>query len=200
LLEDRYRLSRDARIPSRFAIEHHAALAYMENLHDTSRRQLEVAHIDGHADFGLGDPSWVHLIGEWLARDPSQRRRPPMSTRACNPGSFLAYAAAARLLAGVTYAFPPGGGNDVHIIYFHNNNPRSGFLELERFGIPIDANEYESLAAERAISIEPLIPFQALPIGDFKAERPFDRGFVCQSPGITPKKADQLLYVLASGI
>lgn len=107
-LEDRCGLSRGTRITGRFAIEHHAALAYMENLHDTVGGKFEVAHIDGHADLGLGDPSWVHLTTEWLAKDPSQRRRPPMHRCMCNPGSFLAYAAAGRLLTGVTYAFPPG--------------------------------------------------------------------------------------------
>jgi hypothetical protein len=196
-LENRCGLSRSAKIPGRYAIEHDAALEFMESLRDTSGLQLEVAHIDGHADLGLGDPSWVHLIGEWLAKEPLQRRAPPMSTKACNPGSFLAYAAAARLLAGVTYAFPPGGGNDFHTIFFHENNPDSGFLELKRFGTQVDAMEYESLTADRAISVEPLIPFQALPIEHFKAKRAFDRGFVCQSPGFTPKKSDSLLYVLA---
>lgn len=90
----------------------------------------------------------------------------------------------------------PRGGNDLPIIYFRNNDPRSGFLELKRFEKPIDWMKYDSLTAANAISIEPEIPFEILPIEDFAAKRQFDLAFVCQSPGFTPKQSDQLLLVL----
>lgn len=196
-LEGRCGLSKDTRLPSRFAVDHDAALPYLEDLHDQSGRLIELAHLDGHADLGLGDPSWVHLVTEWLARAPAQRRRPPKGKRYCNPGSFLAYAAAERLLAGVTYAFPEGGGEDFHIIFFRDNDPASGLLELKRFDLSGGIGESETLTVDRAISVEPVIPYRTMSINEFQAARSFDRGFVCQSPAFTPKASDELLYVLA---
>lgn len=200
-LEDRCKLSSRAKIPGRFAIEHDAALPYMEELYDHFGQELEVAHLDGHADLGLGDPSWVHLVTDWLAKKPSDRRRPPSHIGACNPGSYLAYAAAARFLADVKYAYPPGGGDDFPIILFHENSPRGGYLELKRFSPEDRKNlDYEELRADNAISVEPKIPYRAMPIENFQASKPFDRAFVCQSPGFTPKASDRLLYVLAEYI
>lgn len=196
-LEGQCGLSRDTSLPSRFAIDHDAALAYFEALHDQSGRLLELAHLDGHADLGLGDPSWVHLVTEWLAKAPAQRCQPPKGKGYCNPGSFLAYAAAERLLAGVTYAFPEGGGDDFHTIFFKDNNPAIGFLELKGFNLSSGARDYETLTIDRAISVEPEIAYRAMSINEFRAARSFDRGFVCQSPAFTPKASDELLYVLA---
>lgn len=198
-LETRCGLSRKSRIPGRYRTEHDGALEFFEGLHDSCGKLLHLVHLDGHADLGLGDASWVHLIREWLAKNPFDRRRPPTGSKFCNPGSYLAYAAAARLLASVVYAYPPGGGNDFHAAYFLDNNPRSGFLQLKHF-TSIDTMDYEQLTADRATSLEPLIPYRALPIGDYQTSDAFDAAFACQSPGFTSKKADKLLYVLAEYI
>ncbi len=195
-LETKCGLSRGSRIPGRYRTEHDGALEFFEGLHDQDGRLLHVAHLDGHADLGLGDPSWVHVIREWLAKSPSDRRRPPHGRKFCNPGSYLAYAAAERLLASITYAYPPGGGSDFPTVYFLDNNPLSGFLQLKHFE-SFGTMDYEELTADQAISVEPLIPFRASPISEYQAPEPFDAAFVCQSPGFTSKKADSLLYVLA---
>lgn len=194
-LETRCHLSTELKIPGRYRTEHDGALEFFEGLHDKYGRLLHVAHLDGHADLGLGDPSWVHLIGAWLVKNPSDRRCPPTGTRFCNPGSYLAYAAAARLLASVIYAYPPGGGNDFHTVYFLDNNPQSGFLQLKHFK-SFKPDEYEQLTANRATCLEPHIPYRALPITEYQASGAFEAAFVCQSPGFTSKRADRLLYVL----
>jgi len=198
-LETRCNLSTSLKIPGRYRIEHDGALEFFEGLHNEDGRRLHVAHLDGHADLGLGDPSWIHLMREWLAMNPSDRRRPPKGTKFCNPGSYLAYAAAGRLLDSVIYAYPPGGGNDFHTAYFLDNNPRSGFLQLKHF-TSIDVIDYEQLTAGRAVSLEPRIPYCALPIMEYQAAEDFDDAFVCQSPGFTSKKSDRLLHVLADYI
>lgn len=198
-LETRCGLSRQSAIRGRYRTEHDGALEFFEDLHDEYRKLLHLVHLDGHADLGLGDASWVHLIREWLAKNPSDRRRPPTGTKFCNPGSYLAYAAAGRLLASVIYAYPPGGGNDFHTVYFLNNNPRSGARQLKHFA-SFDTEDYEQLTADRATSLEPVIPYRALPIADYQASDAFDAAFVCQSPGFTSRKADRLLYVLAEYI
>lgn len=198
-LETRCCLSKTSRLPGRYRTEHDGALEFFEGLHDKYGKQLHVVHLDGHADLGLGDASWGHLIREWLAKHPSDRRRPPTGSKFCNPGSYLAYAAAGRLLDSVVYAYPPGGGNDFPTIYFLHNNTDSGFLQLKHF-TSFDTMDYEHLTADLATCLEPTIPYRALPITDYKASSAFDFAFVCQSPGFTSKKSDRLLNVLAEYI
>lgn len=198
-LEAKCGLSRKQKIPGRYRTEHDSALEFFENLYDTNGKLLRLIHLDGHADLGLGDRSWTHIIGEWLAKDPLDRRRPPVGAGYCNPGSYVAYAAAARILDSVIYAYPPGGGNDLHRVYFLNNDSTSGFLQLKHFKF-LDISCYDELTADKADHVEPIISYSALPITEFEEQEAHHAAFVCQSPGFTSKKADRLLYILADYI
>jgi hypothetical protein len=55
-----------------------------------------LVHVDAHADLGLGDASWVHIVSELLRLPVAQRSDPPRGSRFLNAGSYIAYALAAR--------------------------------------------------------------------------------------------------------
>jgi hypothetical protein len=65
----------DARRPG-FVVEHHNELFYRwgEAIEaGQMTKQLEVVHVDAHADLGLGDASYAYLMGE-LAFEPIEDR------------------------------------------------------------------------------------------------------------------------------
>lgn len=197
-LEKQCGLSTKHPIPGRFVIEHDAAFDYWREIVETRGAELDVSHIDGHADLGLGDPSWVHLTETHLHAPVEDRVNPRRGRAFCNAGSYMSYAAAARFLSKFTYAHPSRGGNDLPIIHFLNNDPQSGFLQLKAFPPKSHrTHDYERLTADLAVSVEPPIPFQRMHIEEFQATAPFDYALVCQSPAFTPKSADALIQVLA---
>jgi hypothetical protein len=202
-LEDQCGLSVSSPIPGRFVIHHDGAFNYWHQLVASTGQTLDVVHIDGHADLGFGDSSWVQLTSEQLILPPVKRGSPPRGVKACNPGSYLAYAIAARWISQLSYVYPPGGGNDLPIIYFSQNDPRSGQLELKSFSSETHKSYLENLdyegtfTKENATAVESLVPFSAVPIGAFRTTATFDFGLLCQSPGFTPKKSDALIHVIA---
>lgn len=193
-LEVNCRLSRSQKIPGRFAIEHDVCLSYMEHLHDTTGRKINVVHLDGHADLGFGDSSWVHLSGHWLRLPIDQRRNPPISKEACNPGSYLAYGAAEGLIEEIIFAHPPGRRDDLHPIYFLNNDIHSGFLQFKQYNV-YGYECYNMITEKNAISVGDKIKFKTVPIEKFHTLNNFECAFLCQSPAFTSKKSDLLITV-----
>jgi hypothetical protein len=89
------------------------------------------------------------------------------------------------------------------IIYFFNNDPGSGYIEMKALppALVREANcnpdpFRDILTAERAVAVEPRVPFRLTPIEEYTAEAPFEVGFLCKSPGFTPRKSDELIPVI----
>jgi hypothetical protein len=196
-LEQNCNLSTARRIPGFFAVEHDQAFDYFLQLSKHHNTKLNIVHLDGHADLGLGDPSWIELITKYLLLTQTEKENPPRGRRGCNPGSYLAYAAAAEIIQSIVYAYPPRGGNDLHTIFFKNNDIESNQLVLKAFDKSVVSGlNYENLTDDLAIlKMEP-IDFHRCPIESYKANCAFDYLFFCQSPAFTPKTSDRLLKVI----
>jgi hypothetical protein len=55
------------RIPGRFVVHHDEAFDFWRELVAKHHTQIDLVHIDAHADLGLGDDSsWVHIVSELL--------------------------------------------------------------------------------------------------------------------------------------
>jgi hypothetical protein len=200
-LEQQCGLSKEQPIPGRFAIEHDAAFDYWKEIVRGTGETLDVVHVDGHADLGWGNSSWVNLLQDYLWRPVSERYEPLRGLGFMNPGSYLAYAIAARFVSSVVYIYPHGGRSDIPDIYFRGNNPASGFIELKAFSPEaMQTLQFEKLTAEAASIIEPAVPFSHMPIKQFRAAEPFQAGFLCQSPWFTPRKSDELISVIGEYI
>lgn len=199
-LEKRCGLSSASPIPGRFKIEHDGAFAFLCEQADKAGQAVDVVHIDGHADLGMGESSWMQLLGQNMLKAVAERRSPPFRSGACTPGSYLAYACAARVVSTLRYAFPRGGGNDLMPYVFKDHDPHSGIIELRGYDEAYlqSAIRTHGIDVDQAVYVDPSIPFYAGRIEDFRHEgTPFVGAFVCQSPAYTPVGSDGLLKVLS---
>lgn len=200
-LENQCGLRTNARIPGRYAEEHAAAFGYFGEQMAHGASQLDVTHVDGHADLGMGEPSWVHLLTEQVQMPVAARGNPPTGRRYCTSGCYLAYAVAARWLSSITYVFPARWGNDVPAFFMLNNDLNSGRLQLKGFTRAyFEATKYACdfnrvFSAANATHLEPDIPFQKIEITQYRASLPFERAFLCRSRIFTPKAADRLIPI-----
>jgi hypothetical protein len=66
------------------------------------RAPFHVTHVDAHADLGLRDAGYMHLLSDLLFRTPEHRRDPGEHL---NDGNYLIFAAGCRWLAGLDYVY-----------------------------------------------------------------------------------------------
>jgi hypothetical protein len=220
-LEEQCGLSRDRRIPGD-EFTHHDEAFY------TWRRWIEqgsltapfaVAHIDAHADMGMGDAGYMYLLSELLALPVEQRGNPRRAYDALNAGNYLMFAVANRWINRLTYVFPTrhpwtanwasspsknfrqdpcsdGAPGDLMVMHFQNEDWRTGMLELKHCS-------YETLKRcvgctgplGPVIHTEPAVPFDFAAVPNFSF-RGFTHMVVAHSPQYTPPSADQLLPIL----
>jgi hypothetical protein len=207
-LEKRCGLSRAARIPGRFVRDHDGAFDYWHELARAppSGFALDVAHVDAHADLGLGDGSWVHLMTDVLHRPVADRPAAERGPHQLSLASYLAYAAACRWLASVEYVHPTGEARDLAWLHFKGFDTSSGFLQLKAYSkTDIDAC---SLHADlrrcpdghTPAALEPPVPFNVVPGDSWITARPFERALLCQSPEFTPRASDRLISIFCDYI
>jgi hypothetical protein len=201
-LEEQCRLSTSLRIPGRFVVHHDGAFDYWQDLVAKYQTQIALTHVDAHADLGMGDASWVHVVSELLHLPADQRVVPPRGSRYLNPGSYIAYALAAQWISSMTYVFHPVvAGDDLPHIYFENNDT-SGCIQLKAYAPAVvnDTTRGDMPTAEEASAFERVVPFTKVAIPDFRALQPFQYALLCQSPGFTPATADALIPVFSDYI
>lgn len=204
-LEKQCLLDRSRRIPGRFVRDHDAASDYWEAL---SRERsgtftLNVTHVDAHADLGLGDASWMHLMTDVLHRPVGDRIRAERGSHRLSLASYLAYAAACRWLSSVEYVHPDGNAQDLAWLHFRNFDPASGYLELKAY----ERSEIEACSAagdlraciQRRVptASKPRIPFAVRDGRSWVASARFDRALLCQSPEFTPRASDALIGIFS---
>src|SRR5262249_39935876 len=95
-LENQCHLKTSRRVPGRFFVHHDQAFDFWRELVARHQTQIDLVHVDAHADLGFGDASWVHIVSELLRLSVAQRSDPPRGSRFLNAGSYIAYALAAR--------------------------------------------------------------------------------------------------------
>jgi hypothetical protein len=104
-LRDRCGLTQ--RLPG-IVVERHAELFWLWDAairDDVLEPPLSVTHVDAHADLGLGDAGYVHLMSDLLFRPPESRRWPKMGDDGLGDGNWLSYAIACRWVGDLTYVF-----------------------------------------------------------------------------------------------
>jgi hypothetical protein len=202
-LEMQCGLSASHRVPGRFVVHHDRAFDFWKELVGKHQTQIDLVHVDAHADLGLGDASWVNIVSYFLHYPPEQRTDPPRGSSSLNPGSYIAYALAARWLASMTYVHHlMHGGMDIPVVYFENNDSSPpNRIQLKAYDKQVITRiRTEMPGPEEAISLEPVVPFTKVAISDFKADRSFQYALVCQSPGFTPATVDALIPVFTDYI
>jgi hypothetical protein len=189
-LEKQCHLSTSRPIPGRFVVHHDYAFYYWKELTAKHRTQIDLVHVDAHGDFGLGDSSWVNIITHVLHLPVEKRTDPLRGTANLNPGSYIAYALAARWIASMIYVHHPKYGRDIPTIYFENNESSpSNRLQLKAYTADIisrlETGDWPPPVLAAA-SFEPAVPLKQVPITQFEADKPFQYALLAQSPGFTP--------------
>jgi hypothetical protein len=134
-LEEQCLLDRCRRIPGRFVRDHDGAFDYWDALSREAPGAfgLDVTHVDAHADLGLGDGSWKHLMTIVLHQPVPDRVRAERGPHRLSLASYLAYAAACRWLSSVEYVHPNGKPQDLASLHFQNFDTASGHLQLKAY-------------------------------------------------------------------
>jgi hypothetical protein len=203
-LERQCGLTRSSPITGWFVENHDSAFDIMRDLVIGGSGPLEVVHVDGHADLGMGDPSWVDLIRH-VAKPIADRYYPKRASEGLNLGSWLAYALAAELISDLSYVYPAGYGDDLPPIYFPSGDREAGFIEMKaytRLGLPMngsvpDYHKLYTLAPDVAL---PPVPFKMITLDDYTAQAPFRAGLLCRSPDYTPATSDALIPIIGEYI
>jgi hypothetical protein len=190
-----------------FAVEHHGELFFRwRDAIDAGvlTPPFHVTHIDAHADLGLGDYGYIHLLTELLALPVDQRSEPRVGDDGLGDGNYLAFAIANHWISDLNYVIGghvgepdeteagTGRPGDLLIYLFENFDLDSGTLRLpllERQNLQENLLNIEQL---RPLTLEPPVPFNWETIETYRATEPFDLVCIARSPGFTPKTADAL--------
>jgi hypothetical protein len=176
------------RLPG-FVVEHHAEL--FDRWRDgiaagVLHPPFHVTHVDAHADLGLGDAGYLHLMTSLLFEAPERRREPG---DALADGNFLAFAIACRWVAELDYVFNEEGGNDVMPYVMEGFNADAAHIQLAAL-TPSQIDELLHLGKPQPVRLEPRVPFRAMPCHQFSAESAFDVVCIARSPAFTPATSD----------
>jgi hypothetical protein len=197
-LERQCGLSTKDLLPGVFVEQHDSAYDELANIYER-HGPIDLTHVDGHADLGMGDPSWVYMHKVLLQLPMAQRGSPLRGNDGMNLGSWLVYVAAAGWLKQVTFVHPHEGANDLPPLYFRNADPSTRILELKRYDqadLGSSTPDYEKLSKVAPAQTDPEIPFKTVTLDAFMAPATFNFCLLCQSPSYTPTSADALIPII----
>jgi hypothetical protein len=201
-----------SRLPG-FAVEHHGELFHRwRDAIDCEllKAPFHVTHVDAHADLGLGDCGYIHLLTELLALPLDARRDPRRGDDALGDGNYLAFALANRWIGDLTYViggrmefeepatdyeWQPG---DLLPYLFKDSDLWSRTFELptlERHNLLDNLTNTERL---RPLALEPHVPYSWTVCREFRTTEPFDLVCIARSPAYTPAAADAIYEEIRS--
>jgi hypothetical protein len=201
-----------------FVVEHHNELFYhcgdaIEAGQMT--KSLEIVHVDGHADLGVGDASYAYLMSELAfesiedrygilkARRPSSRSQMlDLGNRALTDGNWLMFALACGWISNLTYVTnscsETSDGcrpNDLMSLLMQDFDMQADHLQVVgtrdmswvgRWGHP--------KVIDRC---DPPVPFTTNVWREYQASEPFDIVCLTRSPQYTPAEADAIFDAIA---
>jgi hypothetical protein len=154
-----------------------------------------ITHVDSHSDLGMGEGSYIYIMGDLLHRPVEERWIPDRME--VTPGSYLAYAAACRWPSRIEFVRHPRHHDDCPSHLFHDHDVSTALLEL-RCCDPVDM-EQRSCGGDPALSppvrLEPQIPVAFTECWDYQPSEPVDFVVLAQSPDYTPSASDALIAV-----
>jgi hypothetical protein len=161
---------------------------------------FHVTHVDAHADLGLGESGYVHLLTELLHLPVEKRQYPKVGKGGVNDANHLAFSLGCRWIADLTYVYCEGGGGDELYFVMQGFDHEATHLQLA----PMTTEElHQTLMRMSEDKVqpatgEPPVPYRSTRWEDFHADAGFD--FVCltRSPPYTPPTADALFEVIRS--
>jgi hypothetical protein len=180
-----------------FVVEHHGELfARWRDAIDAGvlRAPFHVTHVDAHADLGIGDSGFIHLLSDLAFRDVGDRRDPG---EALNDSNYLAFAIGCRWLGELGYIYNRDdthgeGPRDILACLMENFDPHAANIQLP--ALTVDQLWDLPMSRERPqpAHLEPPVPFRPVPWRQYRATAPFDLICLTRSSEYTPATCDPL--------
>ena len=155
-----------------------------------------ISHVDAHSDLGMGEGTYIYIMGDLLHRTVEQRWTPDRTK--VTPGSYLAYAAACRWPSRIVFVRHPEHHDDCPSEHFREHDVSTGLLELKCCD-PAEMKRRGSYGGDPShsppLSLEPPIPAEFIECWDYKPPEPVDYVVLAQSPDYTPSASDALIPI-----
>lgn len=202
-LDRRLKLSDDEEAPGDCLVYHSEVYYRWRSLVQSGRLKVpfEVVHVDGHADLGMGDASYVYLFEEWIYEANKMKNPKTGGWRGLGSGNYLAFAIANGWVGKLTYVCHDSEPDDLTPVMFKDWDVTSNYLETKK----VKPGEFESKMTGmnlHAIEYERdrLVPFKMVKISDYVSDTRFDYAYAVKSPSYTPVELDALDPVLEARI
>jgi hypothetical protein len=156
---------------------------------------LSVTHVDAHADLGMGDAGYVHLMSELLFEPVEQRRFPKTGDSGMDDGNWVSFAVACGWVGELIYVFNTTDSRPEDILSYvmEGFDPSAAHIRLAAVN-KRDINDLWMLDNKTKVvqHYEPRVPFRTVSFRDFRADRPFDVICLTRSAAFTPAASDAL--------
>lgn len=208
-LENNLGLSKINKIQGKIITHHHEALYYWRDLINSLELNapFEIAHVDSHADLGLGFSSWVFIFEKLLGLEVKKRTEIENYINIFDKykipdiGDYLLFALAFRWVSKLTYICNPNGRGDDYLLYILKNcvepNDKIQLPYNNKFpAIDLNNPDKRNKYLYSAI-LEPEVPFEIIDdIENIRYNGDYDFVTFCISPNYTPKKSDFIIDII----
>lgn len=156
---------------------------------------LSVTHVDAHADLGMGDAGYVHLMSELLFEPVEQRRFPKTGESGMDDGNWVSFAVACGWVGELIYVFNTTDPRPEDILSYvmEGFDPSAAHIRLAAVN-KRDINDLWMLDNKTKVvqHYEPRVPFRTVSFLNFRADRPFNVICLTRSAAFTPAASDAL--------
>lgn len=205
-LESKCNLDKQNKISGQIVEHHHEVLKLWKILIEKKKLipPFSVYHVDAHSDLGLGDCSYVHILGDLIHKPLNERATATFENPTkLNCGNYLAYAIANQWLNKLYFIINKFWAPDLFPYYII---PRKRFvyghhklhLQLRKFSPEQIRELFDSDPIP--LGYEPKIPFEIIPLEKFKETKKFDYIFLSKSPNFTKPETDKLIPIISEYI
>ena len=151
------------RLPG-FVVEHHGELfTRWGDAIDAGllRAPFHLTHVDAHADIGLGDAGYMHLMTKLLFRAPEDRRDPGEHLE---DGNYLIFAVGCRWLSALDYIYnrddDGDGPGDILGLVMEGRRHDADHIQLAAFSTRRELEDLVFGAPREPAWLEPRVPFR----------------------------------------
>jgi hypothetical protein len=152
---------------------------------------FDLVHIDGHADLGMGDSSYIYIQEEWILEDDKFKDPKIGGWTGLGSGNYLAFAIANGWISSLTYVSHEDNPDDVNHMFFKDWKVESGIIEIKK----VEKGDFHTACMrmrndEIRYDVILSIPFSRVPLAEYHANERFDYAFAAKSPAYTPIELD----------
>ncbi|MFA5259337.1 MAG: UPF0489 family protein [Candidatus Pacearchaeota archaeon] len=204
-LENKCHLDKQNKILGKVVEHHHEVLNLWSILIEKNKLipPFSVYHVDAHADLGLGDCSYIHILTDLIHKPLNERIIATFegSTK-LNCGNYLAYAIANRWLKDLHFIINKSWRSDLFPYYIippkdYGYGHHHLHIQLRKFSLEqLKSSSFKSKLFQLPFGYEPKIPFEIIPLDKFDEVKKFDYIFLSKSPNYTKAETDSIIPII----